>query len=838
MRTFPQGIELSALKKKTFSTDDSLLLHEKYKEDPTENRIEYDPYKIPADLCLALNHAKAKRVGKPNLNQTLNICPCCNMHIEKQEFSLCCPLEEIAFLGCAFPFLFYYIKQVLLILFTFFFIGGSFNLLIVNWNCQENCVRFFGFGILNLGNINKQISGISWLSTIVSILMLVFMFYIKPWFFEAMKHFNDTVASVTSYTIMVQNLPKDVSKEEVSSYFANLTKQRVMKVNFAYNVEQYQENFNRKLRNCSKIQENQEKIQMYQGIQLRKEASDQEDLNKGLIQMDFEEIVLTLQHETENLLRENQELDEALQRFELLCEGSQSPEFTGTAFVTFNSQLPVKVLKDQWGVTYKRNLQFLLLGRWSNPYLRFKKRTVLIHTAPDPTDIIWENLDFSFARDFFNYILLYFVSAIILVLSFYIQFWVVTFVFKLRKETEIEIAKTYATNSLLVKMTALGISSLVTMFNALLRIFVYWFSYYQKYYSYTKLNQSYINVYIFLVFFNSAFMPYLINTFCYDKSTNEQLIWDIHLILLTNAFSTPVYKICDPFALYRRLKRCVILCQGNSCHLTQHEVNRWFEGQMFDIAENYAYVTRTLFLCTWYASVAPLGLIFGMVGLVFNYWLDKYFLLRVTAFPQSQSEDIIKKIIDNLELLPYLYIFGTIEYNQRIIISYNLIEFIWAFVFYGLTSFSMTILLVIYILFYKPKIMSKNLSELKYEDARFMFFTEYDRVNPLTENQGNQEWIAFIQQNTVLSETHKINLIKQANQNVRDNRNKVVSFIAKKASFHFRNFSNKDLININYKNQENLTDEQAENQQNELKNMLISMKENQTKLESEDDLLD
>lgn len=820
-----QEIELRPvnLKRYAYSMEESSYVF----EDKPQFEINYDPYKIPADLTLAKNHAIAKRVGKPNLNNVLNICPCCNLHIENQQFPLCCNLEEIAFLGCAYPFFFYYIKQVLLILFAYFFIGGSFNIMIVNWNCHENCVMFFGFGILNLGNINNQITGISWLSTLVSILMLIFMFYMKPYFFDAMKHFNDEVASITSYTIMVQNLPKDVTKDEVRSYFYNLTKQPIVKVNFAYDVNAYQEIFKKKLQNCSKIREYQDKIQSYQGIKI--ENHDQ-DINKGLISLDIEDSLADLQHETDLLIEENRELDEKLDYFERLCEGEQTAEFTGTAFVTFNSQLPVKVLKDQWGVTYMKNLQFLLLHRCSNPYLRFKKRTILIHTAPDPTDVIWENLDFSFARDFFNYILLYFVSASILVMSFYIQFWVVKFVFKLRQDTEIEIMKTYATNSLLVKMTALGISSLITMFNAVLRIFVYFFSYYQKHYSYTKLNQSYINVYIFLVFFNSAFMPYLINTFCYDKTTNEQLIWDIHMILLTNAFSTPIYKICDPFALYRRFKRILIRIQGKSCVLTQHEVNRWFEGQNFDIAENYSYVTRTLFLCTWYASVAPLGLIFGTVGLVFNYWLDKYFLLRITAFPQNQSEDIIKKIIDNLELLPYLYIFGTIEYNQRIIISYNLIEFIWAFVFYGATSFSMTLLLVIYIIFYKPKIRSKNLSELKYDDARFMFFTEYDRVNPLTEIQGNQDWIEYLHQNTTLSENHKKNLIKQANQNARENRGKGISFIsAQKASFHRRNISIRDMIPAEKK----MSDEQIEEQEKEIKNMMISMKVNQPFVEND-----
>jgi len=127
--------------------------------EPSDTKIPYDPYKIPANLTIARNHAIAKRVGKPNLNNVLNICPCCNMHVENELFPLCCNLQDLSFLGCAYPFLFYYIKQVLFILCGFFFIGGSFNLLIVNWNCNENCVRFFGFGILNLANLNGQVTG-------------------------------------------------------------------------------------------------------------------------------------------------------------------------------------------------------------------------------------------------------------------------------------------------------------------------------------------------------------------------------------------------------------------------------------------------------------------------------------------------------------------------------------------------------------------------------------------------------------------------------------------------------------------------------------------------------
>ena len=43
-----------------------------------------------------------------------------------------------------------------------------------------------------------------------------------------------------------------------------------------------------------------------------------------------------------------------------------------------------------------------------------------------------------------------------------------------------------------------------------------------------------------------------------------------------------------------------------------------------DIAENYAYVTRVLYITTWYASVAPLGLVFCIIGnFNFNIYHDK-----------------------------------------------------------------------------------------------------------------------------------------------------------------------------------------------------------------------
>lgn len=61
------------------------------------------------------------------------------------------------------------------------------------------------------------------------------------------------------------------------------------------------------------------------------------------------------------------------------------------------------------------------------PYLRFRGHTILVQEAPDPTDLIWENLSFSLWRDLFNYTFLYVLSGLILVFSFYIQFQVIIY---------------------------------------------------------------------------------------------------------------------------------------------------------------------------------------------------------------------------------------------------------------------------------------------------------------------------------------------------------------------------------------------------------------------------
>ena len=136
-------------------------------------------------------------------------------------------------------------------------------------------------------------------------------------------------------------------------------------------------------------------------------------------------------------------------------------------------------------------------------------------------------------------------------------------------------------NSIIIRMASLTLTLFIVLANFLLKIFVNFFTHLQRHFSNTKFYQSYIKVYIFLVFFNSAFVPYLINL----EKENRQLIWDVNLIIISNAFSTPLFKIFDPKRLFRKFVQ--LLIKKKKIILTQYEANQWFEFPSIDIGKKF-----------------------------------------------------------------------------------------------------------------------------------------------------------------------------------------------------------------------------------------------------------
>jgi hypothetical protein len=96
-----------------------------------------------------------------------------------------------------------------------------------------------------------------------------------------------------------------------------------------------------------------------------------------------------------------------------------------------------------------------------------------------------------------------------------------------------------------------------------------------------------------------------------------------------------------------------------------------------------------------------MGVVFSMAGLIFNYLLDKYLLLRVYSIPTNQNEKIIIKVIDYLEIIAFLYLFGACEFTRRIIVSTNLVDYLYSFIMYGVTSAALMFAYIVYLILWK-----------------------------------------------------------------------------------------------------------------------------------------
>ena len=92
----------------------------------------YDPFQVPPDLFQSLDHGKAKRVKKNLKMELSNLCPCCSLSIDGKEISLGCNLGELGFLGCAYPFYFYFMKEVVGLMLMIAMLGGSWMIFMNN----------------------------------------------------------------------------------------------------------------------------------------------------------------------------------------------------------------------------------------------------------------------------------------------------------------------------------------------------------------------------------------------------------------------------------------------------------------------------------------------------------------------------------------------------------------------------------------------------------------------------------------------------------------------------------------------------------------------------------
>lgn len=67
-----------------------------------------------------------------------------------------------------------------------------------------------------------------------------------------------------------------------------------------------------------------------------------------------------------------------------------------------------------------------------------------------------------------------------------------------------------------------------------------------------------------------------------------------------------------------------------------------------------------LVVTTWFAHSAPLGVFLSLIGMLIDFWVNKYLLLRMCKKPEHISKDIASPMIKSLNLIPLIYLCGVL----------------------------------------------------------------------------------------------------------------------------------------------------------------------------------
>lgn len=457
-------------------------------------------------------------------------------------------------------------------------------------------------------------------------------------------------------------------------------------------------------------------------------------------------------NKNKEFISQNEELDKDLNKFELdlLKKDYSKMKNTGKALITFFKVEDVKYLRKKWKMNLSQKMMVFFssltnLKFSSTKQYYYRNQMIKIKKAPLPSDLIWTHQLPTSQR--WKPRLVTSIGTIIILL---IGMGIVVALKRILKDEQ--------NKDDLMPVFSLGLSfagsTVVALINTTLGIFIRRFAEYESHSTKTgffisvtfKLTRAFF-LNMVIATFLSNFFTVTIHEFYHPYEVNmETLVGDIFFLFITNSYMSSIFNYFDIVWGYRLWRRYQIEKQGEKCTIPQCEANYIFEGHPIDIALRYANILKTVFFTTFYAPVVPLGYVFSFLGLIINFWVDKYLLVRRYVCENKISYVLPKFVMSFMKinaifigiiniiisLLPLYYS----ERNGRIMKIFEIngnfgiaLASFFVAIFYNFLP--RWIFYKIFECFFKMEKKKKFNREKPYKDVKYLFNENYSSVHPI-----------------------------------------------------------------------------------------------------------
>ena len=275
--------------------------------------------------------------------------------------------------------------------------------------------------------------------------------------------------------------------------------------------------------------------------------------------------------------------------------------------------------------------------------------------APDPSEIIWENLGISKLTLIFRRTMTYIASFIVLAVCLFIIFLLKQYQKSQRDKQSVEEAGEVSTTSRLI---AILVSVTISLVNFVISFSTKFFTDLERHNSLTDKNASLMTKVIFAQFFNTSIMIVLIHIWLVTPDHNiaarGAILNDIWFILLNDITLTPLMDFIDIGYYIRWFGQCRFKRSYKTSSVTQEEANKKFEGTPMDPSIVYAKIIKLVWTSLFFLPVFPYAAMTCTIALFLNFWIYKHRLLRTAVRPVSIGPEITHRAINLLKLSPII----------------------------------------------------------------------------------------------------------------------------------------------------------------------------------------
>lgn len=735
-------------------------------------REEFNKLKSPPDLRLAEKHARANKVA-PIKDNTHNLrCPCCTLNCEREELPVMCATRDFQFIGSGYVLWFSTTVYLSILLFVLFWVNyqkvinnqqgaGCDETINTLHPCEEDWIHLY-----SIANFGRNFDGITvWTNTAYVVLLYIFVAVFKNKLYNEHKVVDLETDTPADFTIMVTYLPKTVSEDDIKEFFqSHIAEAKVAKVSMAYDVEHLEALQKQKRALYDQVEHlkeefyetNMKSIQASPSLQVSPGEDPKTIMDPNVTTPEYKE-------KFEAFVAKRKEVKDHLEDI----QQNKEKYFTGIAYVTFERMKHADLYTQKYHMS---GIQwFFNCCKYKARYEhKGKSNLIRIDPAPEPTEVLWRNLRYTYRQQIKNKTLTALFVGLILIIAFGIIFGMkyakneIKHKFYGHSEFYTD-PKTNITSERyehplsrkekgLLTLISIAIFVVCKIFNKIFDHVIESMTEHEKHYSLGHFYSSAVKKTVVSQFFTTSVLIMIAHIILHHHDLkviwgSGSLLEDMWYLIIFNAFVVPALHLLNFQWIGKLLKRCKVRRKKDTHMYTQEQAHKIYEGPQINIVRGYVTIYQLFLTCLFFTPALPLspGILMGTLILV--YWIEKIYLLRVYALPPLLQLDIAMENLVFVKVGAFVLFAGFAFFDFVLRLTVHPLIIVVLCITFALIFLPVEDMLMEVYQYTGDEAESKI--HHSYHSLEHKFDTNYDRLNPVTKH------LAILQhmENVILHET-------------------------------------------------------------------------------------